>query len=188
MPLQRPWDSALTIRNYLIFLHQRSNVHVHFISFRVEYWQVLVSLVLSGIINYWVRWGMGSLTLVFPESVLPCLAWLPFKGVLFSLENKSHREDREGVKEIEPGYFQWCPEPYHRQWVRTEREKALSEYGEALRMVQHCHRFPVKVGKNQKLSGHISGQLALGGPAWTEGWTRQPPEIPFHFDLSFCDS
>lgn len=39
------------------------------------------------------------------------------------------------------------------------------------------------LGDTQKLSGHNSGKPAVGSPAWAEGWTRWPPEVPSKLGL-----
>lgn len=49
-----------------------------------------------------------------------------------------------------------------------------------------------QTNRKQKLSlsyhlkslGHGPGQPAIGGPAWAEGWTRWPPEVPSNINHS----
>ena len=95
---------------------------------------------------------------------------------------------REGVKKMEPGYFQWCPVT-GAQAVGTHWNAGGSVWTSGNTFLL-CERLTTGMGcperlrslhpwRYSKATGHGPGQPALGGPAWAWGLDKMASRGPF---------
>ena len=79
---------------------------------------------------------------------------------------------REDAKKTEPGSFQWCPVTGNRHKLKQRRfhlnirEHFSCKGDQALAQVAQRDCAVSHFGDIQKPSGHGTGQVATGGPAW----------------------